>query len=296
MQEIEKVEILTKLEELNLYINEKPLNHIGIQISKFNEILYKYKILQNFYKNHLTMYKTIISDSEKRELLVSLYDYIKYFSQMEMCKNFIPEIDKTSADGTLSTLFYSNAIISIVNCIIGNQINIFAMNFDGIINFYCKIISYACGSLINQSLNTDKMLEIQHDLQDLERNLNIQLCNTTDFKVLNFSKDNLDFSSNSEITNKIYSISLSKVIKEIKIYIKSIETELNTNDNKLLLNNLSNAENELFNYLIKGYTISKISSMMNKSSNTLKTQQQSIFSKLNVNSKNELIEKFTQNG
>lgn len=296
MQDFEKSQILILLEELTLYIKENSLNHIGIQIAKFNEILTKDKSLKDLYNKRIIQYNHIIKDKETKQSLSTLYGYIKKFSDMEICKNFIPEPNKNSIDGNLSSIFYSSKIDMILSCIINDAINIFTINFDGIITFYCKILYYACGSLINQNIDTNKMLEIQNDLLNLENFLNSYLIDCADFKILNFAKDNIDFSTNTMITNKIYQISLLRVIVEVKKYVKSLNTDFKAIKNSQLLDNLSKAEIELFNYLVKGYTIRKISSILNKSPNTLKTQQQSIFNKLNINNKNELIEKFTQNG
>lgn len=296
MQDFEKSQILIQLEELTLNIKENSLNHIGIQIAKFNAILTKDKSLKDLYNKRIIQYNHIIKDKETRQSLSTLYGYIKKFSDMEICKNFIPEPNKNSIEGTLSSIFYSSKIDMILSCIINDTINIFTINFDGIITFYCKILYYACGSLINQNIDTNKMLEIQNDLLNLEKFLNSYLIDCADFKILNFAKDNIDFSTNTMITNKIYQISLLRVIVEVKKYVKSLNTDFKAIKNSQLLDNLSKAEIELFNYLVKGYTIRKISSILNKSPNTLKTQQQSIFNKLNINNKNELIEKFTQNG
>lgn len=295
MQEIEKTEMLTKLEELNLSINEKPLNYIGIHICKFKEILSEYKLIKNFVDNYTVLFNQVVKNEDKRAVLRKLYDYLKDFSNMSICKNYISETNKNSIEGTLSSLIYSNKIGTILSCIIKDSVDIFLLNFDGIINFYCKIIFYSCGSLINQNIDTGRMLVIQNELSDLEKELQLQFSNA-DFKVFNFAKDCLNFSQNTIITNKIYQISLLKIIEEVKKYVDSLDTNADNVKTQYLLTNLTNAENALFNYLIKGYTISKIANIMNKSNNTLKTQQQSIFNKLNVNSKNELIEKFTQNG
>ena len=100
MQEIEKSKILTKLEKLNLQIKENTISHIGIHISKYNELLAESTFLKDFYINRIVKYNTLVQKEEVKTLLTKLFCYIKTFSGIKICKNFIPEVNKIAVDGS----------------------------------------------------------------------------------------------------------------------------------------------------------------------------------------------------
>lgn len=101
--------------------------------------------------------------------------------------------------------------------------------------------------------------------------------------------------SDSKIYKKNYIFQIQNVLRELEIFVKSDDTtELSAEDLEKIrkVNSLTPEENRLYKLLIKGKKEKECTNILQKELNTIQTQRKSIYQKLEVSTKNELISKY----
>ncbi len=87
-------------------------------------------------------------------------------------------------------------------------------------------------------------------------------------------------------------LSLASNLVDEVARLKSVEEECRMLKEKVFMNRLTQAEQEVFALAIDGHSISEIPNLLHKEESTIKNQRKSILKKLNTESMTEAVQQF----